>query len=1145
MKSKTIWLLMAMLAFSSVSQAEPVDKEAAQAKAAQVLNNRKDANARRKAAVADVWLPRLLKTSVPDVGTHPASDTSKEVPTYYVFGNDDDAGFVIIAGDDAVNPVVGYSLSGSFSADNMPDAMRVWLSDYDRYVKAVRSGSRKARNKAGAQEPAMPVVGPWLKTTWNQYGMLTPNNYPAGCVPTAVAQIMYYYQWPKNSYNRIYDWERMVVPYPENGYSYLYNPEAQPIAVLMRDLGYMMGTSYAKNGSSTTINSNTGLTVCGYETEEVKGDLQPYVDQGPVYVSLSGHGVVADGYDSNGLYHINWGWEGINDGYYDITTTMETDNGNYTFASQGHYFLKPVKDKAIVAPIANDIVIDKAEAASGDQINVTLNGLKLASGGSFNGKIALAVYRNMQNGNYFQTQLTFSGATTDTRYRLDSETDWNSSSGVTSLTVSMTLKNLSSNGNFYLVPICYNELDENPEWRPLAQYADGTTQEYISFSHQNGQYTFMPFVENNQKLEFLDILTPGSYVRGGMCETYFSVRHFNRDAFMASIDITLSRQGGGEVHVYPQAVSFLPCPFDNSEVEPIVVGFTRDLKLDIEPGEYRISKIELYNGEGDRRKVLCSWTEGTSYFTVEAPTGKPSPEFLGRARNEVDLTGSFPDNSMYEGAQGEMEIVLKTIDGSTPEVELLLWAISADSGERYLLKTETRALPIGEYHDCYDGTPYSQPFYSNFYYTADVPAGTYTFCLYARCGNSTYILGSGGSAIFHVVAPPANMPKLRLNSLRQEGDFYVGYTGFFNIATAEIENLGQTDYIGSGLKATGESGLKLECVAPFRVRAGQKATVFLKVTSDEEGQVEEKMLNDVNIPLSGSFKLDFKAAPEHTVCQYGVTPYITYVTTNTYPTFPSATGTLERSLWQNGKLVKTLDALTLDGNSKSVISRQDELNTLPVGEYVAKCELTDANGITCTPLYYPVLIDEGVNSLTVTKTALDKRQSSSYDTDIPFFVTFTNNMNKPLSTVIKTEVEREGYYTSSTRYHSVEISAEATQTLSLVTSIGLNGEPDQYTINARFCDNVRDNGHLQFRSYSSSRYAEPFKLPFTVSSLLGDADGDGSLTQADIVAIWGIISEQSNAPAKGSALWKNADANGDNVVNAADIVMIVDILQKE
>ena len=138
----------------------------------------------------------------------------EEENLFYVYENANGEGWVIIAANDAVTPVLAYSNTGHFRMDNQPANIKTWLNKYTAFVKQIeadgveasqetaeewsslRKGSRKAKGDA--------VVGPLITTTWDQ-GAPYWNSCPGtgndkaytGCVATAMAQVMNYWEWPE------------------------------------------------------------------------------------------------------------------------------------------------------------------------------------------------------------------------------------------------------------------------------------------------------------------------------------------------------------------------------------------------------------------------------------------------------------------------------------------------------------------------------------------------------------------------------------------------------------------------------------------------------------------------------------------------------------------------------------------------------------------------------------------------------------------------------------------------------------------------------------------------------------------------------------------------------------------------------------
>ena len=144
---------------------------------------------------------------------------SAEENQYYVYENASGEGWVMVAANDAVTPILAYSKTGTFRTDNMPSNVRTWLGKYDKFIKKVEADGVVATEEAKAEwnhlRKSPPntaagnvVVSPLVQTQWDQdepYNLYAPGTGTSGpssdkaytgCVATAMAQVMYFWQWP-------------------------------------------------------------------------------------------------------------------------------------------------------------------------------------------------------------------------------------------------------------------------------------------------------------------------------------------------------------------------------------------------------------------------------------------------------------------------------------------------------------------------------------------------------------------------------------------------------------------------------------------------------------------------------------------------------------------------------------------------------------------------------------------------------------------------------------------------------------------------------------------------------------------------------------------------------------------------------------
>lgn len=343
-------------------------------------------------------------------------------PAIYIF-NKSEGGYLIVGADDVSAPVLGYSDSGAIDPSDMPENLRWWLGEYENEIKcAIADGARAYSSSSRADYPS---IDPMLTSQWNQS---TPYNQQCptlngtltvtGCVATAFAQVLYYHKWPQqlsenanfsynwNSGNKTLtwdaaglslDWDNMLDTYTTGYYS---AKQASAVATLMKACGYSVKMDYntsAKGGSgavSAYITSalldyfgyDKGAMTCMRLYYDAKGwqDLiyNNLQDCGPVIISGSnsggGHCFVCDGYQSDGYFHINWGWSGMSDGYF-LLSALDPDSQGIGGSSAGYNayqdaivnIRKPADNKLIYNFIADGSL---SATISDNQLNMQISG---------------------------------------------------------------------------------------------------------------------------------------------------------------------------------------------------------------------------------------------------------------------------------------------------------------------------------------------------------------------------------------------------------------------------------------------------------------------------------------------------------------------------------------------------------------------------------------------------------------------------------------------------------------------------------------------------------------------------------------------------------------------------------------------------
>ena len=341
-KMKRGWIFWLALMLGLVADANPVDVRRAKATAQRVLGNAVNVVAQasgdtRRAAKADA-------------------------PAYYVFTREEGAGFVIVSGEDALPELVAYSDQTSFPVGGeMHPALSAFLDTYASMVDAVRDGEEVVALSRRA-DTSVPVVEPMCKTQWSQgnpYNALCPldgdKRSVVGCVALAMAQIMKYHEWPvhgtgKVSYVPSVVKEVQMVDFSQSTYLWdvMLNTTAElkkdaaaaeAVAKLCYDCGVSSRMEYSAGESGTyddyaiqSMYENFGYKAstiqilyrdCFATQQEWDAVWKAESDAGrPILYSgvskSGGHEFIIDGYDSNGFVHVNWGWGGEGDAFFDI-----------------------------------------------------------------------------------------------------------------------------------------------------------------------------------------------------------------------------------------------------------------------------------------------------------------------------------------------------------------------------------------------------------------------------------------------------------------------------------------------------------------------------------------------------------------------------------------------------------------------------------------------------------------------------------------------------------------------------------------------------------------------------------------------------------------------------------------------------------
>ena len=334
-----------------------------------------------------------------DMPQRPATLKGKgTAAAYYVFNNPEQPGWVIVAGDDRARSILAYGDEEYFDADEVPECVQEWLNGYVEQIEAIGSAEDvPAATEASILAANKSKIVPLLFSKWAQglpfnqqcpsYSTTSGTSYcPAGCVAIAMAQIMYYYKSSFGStaipaYTSSKDnltIERPALPATTFNWDIM-NPwyddanststSASEVQKLVKYCGQAVKMDYGKNASSATSQRNAFTYYFGYDklSRQIKReDMNATTWENTIYTELAagrpvfisarklngGHAFICDGYDGNGLYHINWGWRGSNNGYFALNALSDGNTGGtgaacgeegYTINLQAIIGLKPSK----------------------------------------------------------------------------------------------------------------------------------------------------------------------------------------------------------------------------------------------------------------------------------------------------------------------------------------------------------------------------------------------------------------------------------------------------------------------------------------------------------------------------------------------------------------------------------------------------------------------------------------------------------------------------------------------------------------------------------------------------------------------------------------------------------------------------------
>ena len=440
----------------------------------------------------------------------------KDMAALYLF--DTGSATMIVSANDVAKPLLGWADNGEITERNMAPGLRYWLDFYAAQIEwAVNNNVATVQSAASESRAA---VSPLIKTTWNQSAPYN-NDCPefsgsrsyTGCVATAMAQAMYFYQWPVkaqggtvsytsqypssqdpefeksisyNFDNATFDWSDMLLNYvPASGSQAAnYNStQAAAVAELMYACGVSVQMAYStqESGAASVAIAPALYKYFNYAPTAIMPQRSFYTDEdweALVYNELAqgnpvlyggqsidgGHQFICDGYQ-NGYYHFNWGWSGQSDGYY-LLSALDPESQGAGGSTSGFNF-------------DQDICIGLKTSATAPQYLICCSGNFMTEGlldneeeGLYSQTVSLGTELTIVSSNYFANfgcraaegkfgvLLTAADGSTTKLYATTSSIDVVEKATVSSYTV--TLPSSLSAGTYDMTPIFLPEGESDP-----------------------------------------------------------------------------------------------------------------------------------------------------------------------------------------------------------------------------------------------------------------------------------------------------------------------------------------------------------------------------------------------------------------------------------------------------------------------------------------------------------------------------------------------------------------------------------------------------------------------------------------------------------------------------------------------------------
>lgn len=565
------------------------------------------------------------------------------VPALYVFTYPSTGGFLITAADDAATPLLGYSDSENFDSDNIPSGLRYMLNLYSEEIAWLKRQPtyNSIRIEESYNSYNYEPISPLCSTKWNQsdpYNLLCPvysgSRSVTGCVATAMAQIIKYHNYPAKgvgkktyTYNGVtmtynyadttFRWTSMLNTYTSSAST----TQKYAVASLMYGCGvgvemmYSPSASgaYSENVADALKNyfnfapSTTGIPRSIINTKSWNDMVyQSLKDKCPVYVAggnpTGAHAFVADGYSSDGFFHINWGWGGSSDGYF-LLSALDPRSQGIGGSSAGYN--------------ANGYIITMAQpnTTSKKQPYIFLQHTDAYQTPSIS-DMTLTLPGQIVNMAAVDTKCWFGAKFTclDGKVVYVSEDQERSISGLQSdySAIEVSLEKLTQDGEYKVEPYINAGTESNPDWRMVYRQTDAPL--YYIFYKQGDKFTIKQFATPDKYPSVKDMKFYSPLYAGYPISMSVRLNNYTENyEYIGNLYALLLTKDGKSAVTYmgPQIYSLMPG-------EEKKYSFDYSWRTSVTAGDYQLC-MATTNENGYFVRI----SESMPITIKEAPSGTP------------------------------------------------------------------------------------------------------------------------------------------------------------------------------------------------------------------------------------------------------------------------------------------------------------------------------------------------------------------------------------------------------------------------------------------------------------------------------------------------------------------------------------------